>query len=177
VLASAPTARDRGEAIPEAFFMHQQDACVPGGTQSDRGVAGRAGPVVRRSTEPAASSRAPIVPSRRLTLTRWFPGRAPTLSEAAARYGSSRQNVKQIALGLEARGYVRLTPDPVDARATRIEVTDRVAVFDEPEMVAHAHTMLADVCAGLSPRETLSLRDLMRSWLAGVASGDEDMDP
>ena len=37
-----------------------------------------------------------------------FPGRSPSLSEAADKYGSSRQNVKQVALGLEARGFVRL---------------------------------------------------------------------
>ena len=101
-------------------------------------------------------------------LTKWFPGRSPSLSEAAERYGSSRQNVKQIALGLEARGYIRLVPDPADARATRIELTERVGVFAEPAMVARAEAMLADACAGLSPDETLALRDLVRRWLAGV---------
>ena len=68
-------------------------------------------------------------------LTKWFPGHSPSLSEAAERYGSSRQNVKQIALGLEARGFVRLVPDRDDGRTTRIELTERVGVFDEPEMV------------------------------------------
>ena len=29
--------------------------------------------------------------------------------------------------------------------------------------------MLADACAGLSAEETLTLRDLVRRWLAGVA--------
>ena len=102
-------------------------------------------------------------------LTRWFPGRSPSLSEAAARYGSSRQNVKQIALGLEARGFVRLLPDRDDARTTRIELTERVGVFNEPEMVARASVMLEDACAGLSSDDTRTLRDLVRRWLAGVA--------
>ena len=102
-------------------------------------------------------------------LTRSFPGRSPSLSEAAEKYGSSRQNVKQIALGLEARGFVRLVPDRDDGRTTRIELTDRVGVFDEPEMVGRASAMLTDACAGLSPDETLALRDLVRRWLAGVA--------
>jgi DNA-binding MarR family transcriptional regulator len=101
-------------------------------------------------------------------LARWFPGRSPSLSEAAGRYGSSRQNVKQIALGLERRGFVRLVPDRGDARTTRIELTERVAVFDESEMVTRQAAMLADACAGLSPEETLVLRDLVRRWLAGV---------
>jgi DNA-binding MarR family transcriptional regulator len=102
-------------------------------------------------------------------LTKWFLGRSPSLSEAAGKYGSSRQNVKQIALGLEARGFVRLVPDSDDGRTTRIELTERVGVFDEPAMVGRASAMLADACAGLSPEETLTLRDLVRRWLAGVS--------
>jgi DNA-binding MarR family transcriptional regulator len=103
-------------------------------------------------------------------LTKWFPGLSPSLSEAAEKYGSSRQNVKQIALGLEAAGFVRLVPDRDDGRTTRIELTERVGVFDEPDMVGQASAMLADACAGLSAEETLTLRDLVRRWLAGVAN-------
>ena len=101
-------------------------------------------------------------------LTKWFPGRSPSLSEAAERYGSSRQNVKQIALGLEARGFVRLVPDRSDGRTTRIELTERVSVFDEPEMVRQQAAMLTDAFTGLSAGETLALRDIVRGWLAGV---------
>ncbi len=103
-------------------------------------------------------------------LAKWFPGHSPSLSEAAERYGSSRQNVKQIALGLEARGFVRLIPDRDDGRTTRIELTGRVGVFDEPRMVGRTSAMLADSCAGLSAEDTFTLRDLVRRWLAGVAS-------
>ena len=104
-------------------------------------------------------------------LTQGFAGRSPTLTEAAARYGSSRQNVKQIALGLEARGFLRLVPDPGDGRATLLEVADRIAVFDEPATRARGESLLADATAGLSHDETLLLRDLVRRWLAGL-SGD-----
>jgi DNA-binding MarR family transcriptional regulator len=100
-------------------------------------------------------------------LTQGFAGRRPTLTEAAERYGSSRQNVKQIALGLERRGFLRLVPDPEDGRATRLEVTDRVRVFDEPEMGAGA--LLADATAGLTREETLLLRSLVVRWLGGVS--------
>jgi DNA-binding MarR family transcriptional regulator len=102
-------------------------------------------------------------------LTKSFAGRSPSLSEAAEKYGSSRQNVKQIALGLQARGFVRLVPDRGDGRTTRIEPTEQVGVFDEPAMVGQASAMLTDACAGLSADETLTLRDLVRRWLAGVA--------
>ncbi len=103
-------------------------------------------------------------------LGKWFPGRSPSLSETAERYGSSRQNVKQIALGLETRGFLRLVPDPTDGRTTRLEVTDQVRVFDEPDAQAQAATLLADAFTGLSPHETLALRDLVRRWLKGISA-------
>ena len=101
-------------------------------------------------------------------LTKTFPGVSPTLSQAAQEYGSSRQNVKPMALGLEARGFVRLVADPADARATRIEVTELVQAFDEPHMVQRTTAMLTDAFASLTPRETRDLRDLSRQLLAGL---------
>ncbi len=101
-------------------------------------------------------------------LVRSFDGHSPSLTEAAERYGSSRQNVKQIALGLERRGWVRLVPDPADARTTRLQATDKVAVFDSPEMERRAAAMLDDVTAGLSRDQVLALRDLIRPWLAAL---------
>ncbi len=101
-------------------------------------------------------------------LTKTFPGVSPTLSQAAQEYGSSRQNIKQMALGLEARGFVRLVADPADARVTRIEVTELVQAFDEPHMVQRTTAMLTDAFASLTPRETRDLRDLSRQLLAGL---------
>lgn len=103
-------------------------------------------------------------------LTNGFPGYSPSLSEAAEKYGSSRQNVKQVALGLEARGFVRLVPDPADARTTRIELTDRVREFDEPRMVERTQGMLEDAFVGLTPAETGELLELLRRWLVGLTT-------
>ena len=99
-------------------------------------------------------------------LTRGFPGRAPSLSEAAAAYGSSRQNVKQIALGLEARGFLRLAPDPADGRTARLVLTDRVGIFDEPEGQARGRALLEAAFDGLARDDVLALRDLVGRWLA-----------
>lgn len=101
-------------------------------------------------------------------LTKGFPDRSPSLSEAAEQYGSSRQNVKQIALGLEAGGFVRLVTDPTDARTTRIEVTERVRVFDQPPMIERTAAMLEVVFAGLTPQETGQLHDLAQRWLGSL---------
>nr|WP_245210305.1 MarR family transcriptional regulator [Sedimentibacter acidaminivorans] len=47
----------------------------------------------------------------------------PTLSELADFIGSSRQNVKQLALKLEAKGFLKIEKDPKDNRALRIMLT------------------------------------------------------
>jgi DNA-binding MarR family transcriptional regulator len=99
-------------------------------------------------------------------LTRGFGGRSPSLSEAAAAYGSSRQNVKQIALGLETRGYLRLVPDPADGRATRLVLSEKVGRFDEPEGRARGRDLLEAAFSGLARDDVLALRDLVGRWLA-----------
>jgi DNA-binding MarR family transcriptional regulator len=105
-------------------------------------------------------------------VTRGFAGRRPSLTEAADRYGTSRQNVKQIALGLEARGYLRLVADPVDGRTTRLELTEQAAIFDTPEMQARGADLIREAFTGLSPEDVTVLRDIVRRWLAGLGATD-----
>ncbi|HNV34826.1 MAG TPA: MarR family transcriptional regulator [Bacillota bacterium] len=50
--------------------------------------------------------------------------KAPTLTEVAAIIGSSRQNVKKMAVALEKAGFVNLEKDENDARILRINPTD-----------------------------------------------------
>jgi DNA-binding MarR family transcriptional regulator len=98
-------------------------------------------------------------------LERWFPGHRPSLSEAAARYGTSRQNVKQIALGLERRGFLRLETDPSDRRTTRLVVTDKVGMFSEPELATQGRALLDAMFAGMEPSEILELQRLVVGWM------------
>ncbi len=99
-------------------------------------------------------------------LNKAYPDHAPSLTDAAEVYGSSRQNVKQIALGLEARGFLHLVPDPGDGRTTLIERTGKERMFDEPDGQARAAAPLAHAFDGLSGR-TRSLSS--PSWGAGLA--------
>ena len=99
-------------------------------------------------------------------MERWFPNDSPTLTEAALRYGTSRQNVKQVALGLERRGYLRLVPDCLDRRAIRLEPTEKVARFYEPDLRARRLEVLDAVFADLDPKRIELLRDLVNEWLA-----------
>ncbi|WP_342561631.1 MarR family transcriptional regulator [Paenibacillus sp. FSL R7-0345] len=54
---------------------------------------------------------------------------APALSDLAAMIGSSRQNVKKMALLLEKQGLVTLAKDPQDARVVRVRLTDSCMVY------------------------------------------------
>jgi DNA-binding MarR family transcriptional regulator len=102
-------------------------------------------------------------------LQRKSPGRSPTLSEAAGWYGSSRQNVKQIAEQLEARGYLRLVADPADRRALRLQPTEKVRVFDSPRESSRLAREMAALLHGFDARELGRLRDLLRRWLDVVS--------
>lgn len=55
----------------------------------------------------------------------------PTVKELAEIMGSSHQNVKQILLKLEKKGFVRITIDERDKRKQRIELTDYCKEFCE----------------------------------------------
>lgn len=93
-------------------------------------------------------------------------GRPLSLSEAAAAYGSSRQNIKAIAAGLERRGYLTLAPDPVDGRALRLHPTPLVArTFDSPQTRAQGARFLAAIFDGLSPTDLAELHRLLLRWL------------
>lgn len=48
-----------------------------------------------------------------------------TLSEVADKIGSSRQNVKQLALKLEKNEFLRMEKDDKDSRAVRLILTDK----------------------------------------------------
>lgn len=94
-------------------------------------------------------------------LVRAFPGDAPTLTQAADVYGTSRQNVKQVAQQLAARGFVELRSDPRDRRTTRIALAPRAAELDEPDAVAEQSAFLAQTFAGLTDDELGTLNGLI----------------
>ena len=55
----------------------------------------------------------------------------PTLNDLAEVMGSSHQNVKQILLKLEGKGFVSMTADGKDKRKQRYSVTDKCREFLE----------------------------------------------
>ena len=51
----------------------------------------------------------------------------PTLSEVADASDTSHQNVRKLLERLEKKGFVKLSPDPHDSRATRVHMTARAS--------------------------------------------------
>lgn len=56
---------------------------------------------------------------------------SPTLSEVAELMGSSHQNVKQLALKLEEKEFVKIQKDEKDARVLRLSLTHKCETFWE----------------------------------------------
>ena len=65
------------------------------------------------------------------TMISQFGEKSPTLSEVAQLMGSSRQNVKQLAIKLEEKGFLKMQKDEQDARATRLVLTEKSKKFWE----------------------------------------------
>lgn len=97
-------------------------------------------------------------------IERWFPDDPPSLTEAAARYGSSRQNVKQIAVQLQHKGYLRLATDPHNRATTRLMPGPRAAELARPAQQQRAARLLATLTDGLSPSQQRRLAALLRTW-------------
>jgi DNA-binding MarR family transcriptional regulator len=107
-------------------------------------------------------------------LQRSFPHRSPSLTEAAAAYGSSRQNVKRIAEQLSRRGFLRLVADPSDRRPTRLELTERIDVLNGSE-VSQAEFLLQSM-SGLDDDQLRQLRDLALTWLEALSADPPSAD-
>lgn len=48
----------------------------------------------------------------------------PTLTEFAARSAMSHQNLKQVAIVLQRKGFLEIRPDPDDGRVRRLHLTE-----------------------------------------------------
>jgi DNA-binding MarR family transcriptional regulator len=103
-------------------------------------------------------------------LARAFEGRAPTLSEAAEVYGSSRQNVKKIAEQLERAGWLEIRPDEDDARASRLVLGAKVAAFDRPRELARQAALFDEVFAGLDAAALAALHRHVGRWAKALAA-------
>lgn len=76
----------------------------------------------------------------------------PTLGEVSELMGSSHQNVKQIALKLQEKGFLRIEKDGVDSRALRLILTEKSDVYWKVREVEDM-TFLRELFADLTEEE------------------------
>lgn len=76
----------------------------------------------------------------------------PTIKELAEILGSSHQNVKQILLKLEKKGFVNIYADAEDRRKQRIELTDYCRDFCEKNDEMSTKIM-TEMFEGVSPEQ------------------------
>ncbi len=60
-----------------------------------------------------------------------FRDHLPTITEAAEKFGTSRQNAKRLAIELQKKGFLLLATDPEDHRILRIALTGKHRKFTE----------------------------------------------
>lgn len=66
-----------------------------------------------------------------MAITSQYGQNSPKLTEVAEDMGSSRQNVKQIAIKLEEKGFLNMERDKKDSRIVRINNTKKSKLFWE----------------------------------------------
>jgi DNA-binding MarR family transcriptional regulator len=96
-------------------------------------------------------------------------GSAPTMTEAARLLGMSHQNVKQLAVALERKGFLEIVPDAKDARSKRMQTTKKHRKFwakRNPE----DHACVEEWLAGLDREEQSTLVKLLAKALASARS-------
>lgn len=86
----------------------------------------------------------------------------PTIKELADIMGSSHQNVKQILLKLEKKGFVSIVEDPKDKRKQRVGLTSKCMEFCEGNNEMSLKIMSA-MFNGLSEEEIkVTIRTIIR---------------
>ncbi|MDF2537525.1 MAG: Transcriptional regulator, MarR family [Herbinix sp.] len=97
-------------------------------------------------------------------------GYSPTLNELSEVVGSSHQNVKQLILKLEQKGYVKISKDEIDARRLRIKITPKSYEFSKA--YEHKSTdFMEKLFAGLKKEDidiTIKVLQTMKEALKGM---------
>ncbi|PLW99720.1 MAG: MarR family transcriptional regulator [Marinilabiliales bacterium] len=89
-----------------------------------------------------------------LVILEQFDDHLPTLSEAANKFGTSRQNIKQLVKQLEKRGFAILAADPADKRAQRIALTGKHRkFFTSDEAVQWQEDFISGLFEGVDKEE------------------------
>lgn len=96
-----------------------------------------------------------------------FEDQPPTLNQLAAQMGSSHQNVKQIVIKLEGKGYVRIYTDQEDRRKRRIALMARYQTLLE-RYAGQQERFLQVGFQGIDPSEEEQTLNTLRKLEANI---------
>lgn len=91
-------------------------------------------------------------------------GRATTMTETARALAMSHQNVKQLAVALERKGFLEIVPDEHDARSKRMQTTKKHRKF-WAQRNPQDHAVVGQWLNGLDETETATLARLLAKAL------------
>ena len=91
-----------------------------------------------------------------------FKDQHPTISETAKVFGTSRQNLKQVALALQKKGLIMIRPDENDFRIQRISLTGKhEPLFEGEENLKWQQDYIDSLFEGLTEDEIVQLSKLI----------------
>lgn len=86
----------------------------------------------------------------------------PTIKELAEIIGSSHQNVKQLLIKLEKKGYIQTLSDETDKRKQRIVLTEKTRAFCE-ENDEESQKIVQGIFTGIDPQEiAITIKTIMQ---------------
>ena len=90
---------------------------------------------------------------------------APTLNDLSEVMGSSHQNVKQILLKLESKGFVSMMTDAKDKRKQRYHVTDKCRKFleENDDQSKNSEQIISQIFEGVDENNlTVTIETIMK---------------
>ena len=86
----------------------------------------------------------------------------PTIKELAEIIGSSHQNVKQLLIKLEKKGYIQTLSDETDKRKQRIVLTEKTRDFCEKND-EESQKIVQGIFTGIDPQEiAITIKTIMQ---------------
>lgn len=96
-----------------------------------------------------------------------FKDEHPSFGEASKRFGSSYQNVKQMALKLQKHGFVILREDEKDRRVKRLALTEKAMGYFQDRDLKDDKTML-HLFGHISEKEELVMLKVLKQLMEDI---------
>ena len=98
-----------------------------------------------------------------------FDKQNPTISETAKEFGTSRQNLKQVAISLQKKGFVDIKPDPNDFRIQRISLTgNHLPLFEGDKNEQWQSQYINSLFKGFNQNEIIQLNSFVERLLLNI---------